>query len=649
MPRPSTGLILAGGLAAALTLVVAWPVVLNPSQLIYGREIVGRHPDPYAVIAQIAGTVPSEASAQPLTDGVGRLLGRMMSPVAAFNVLVLATFPLTALAAYGLARYLTASHGAALVASLAFAFSPARLAHAAYHPHLVQTQWIPLFLLALVAAVDRFSVGRAAAVFLSCIALVLSSRDGALMAAVLSPVVLLAFWAIRPDASHNVRPALGPAAVLVVFGTAAIGLLWMLQPEILAAWPSRPVPVEDIALYRGRWWAYAAPPVDHPVLAGIGKAAAKRGGVNLQLVEEQLYLGFALVVLALVAIAVAGWRWFSAPRLRTAVALAAIGAAAALVSVGPTSGSCEPASLAPACLLVRIVPWFRAYARFGIVVQLAVAVAAGWGAMIMAGHSRTAKRLAMGMLVLAVFEYWPLPARAHDVLPTQGHRWLSKEGAGTRTLDCYPASRANATIPVLMHQKVTFLDGSLRTCQDPEFGRKLAALGYTHVLVRNGAAASKLPTPLPPGITVAETFVDSSVYAVSAALPQVITIAARGFYGYEHKNDDWWRWMGPAGQWTVRNTTNAPLPVTLSVDLVPIGVPRRLTVSLDNAPETTLNLGMTRSQHVFGPWTLTPGDHTLTFKADGEPTRPSDVNDASKDRRQLTVAFRNERWRDMPR
>jgi hypothetical protein len=41
---------------------------------------------------------------------------------------------------------------------------------------------------------------------------------------------------------------------------------------------------------------------------------------------------------------------------------------------------------------------------------------------------------------------------------------------------------------------------------------------------------------------------------------------------------------------------------------------------------------------------LAPGDHTLAFAASGEPTRPSDLVDDSKDVRPLTVAFRNERW-----
>jgi hypothetical protein len=198
-----------------------------------------------------------------------------------------------------------------------------------------------------------------------------------------------------------------------------------------------------------------------------------------------------------------------------------------------------------------------------------------------------------------------------------------------------------------MKRQVSFLSVDIPTCTDPELGQKLAALGYTHIIVRGGTAASKLLSPLAPGIALAQDFPDSRVYTVATKLPPVVTVSASGFYGYEHQNDDWWRWMSPAGTWTVRNTTATAQRVTLSVDLVPIGVPRTLAVRLDGAPAAMLALGMDRRQFVLGPWTLTPGDHLLTFAADGEPIRPSDVAD-SKDARPLTVAFRNDRWIEAP-
>ena len=51
-------------------------------------------------------------------------------------------------------------------------------------------------------------VGRVVVVFLilACAGLVLSNYYAGLVGAVMSPVVLFAFWAIRPDADRNLRP-----------------------------------------------------------------------------------------------------------------------------------------------------------------------------------------------------------------------------------------------------------------------------------------------------------------------------------------------------------------------------------------------------------------------------------------------------------
>ena len=76
------------------------------------------------------------------------------SAVAAYNVAYLISFPLTALAAHALAHRLTSRHDAALIAGLAFAFSPYR---ASQMPHL-QMLWamfMPLALFALHRDLDE--------------------------------------------------------------------------------------------------------------------------------------------------------------------------------------------------------------------------------------------------------------------------------------------------------------------------------------------------------------------------------------------------------------------------------------------------------------------------------------------------------------
>jgi hypothetical protein len=627
-----------------MTAMMAWPVVLAPSQQVYGHQIVGRHPDVHEAIATMAGPLAGAARLHPLTSLPGWLLARIVSPVTAYNLVVLLTFPLAAMAAYGLARYLSDSHAAALVAGLVYAFAPAHLSQAAYHPYVAQTQWLPLYMLALIALVDRATVARALLLVLATGGLVFSNGYAGVVGALTAPLVLTAFWIIRPDADRNLWPLVWPAVVVGVVSLAgsAFVLAERSTPEAVQALDHG---IVDIGLYRAQWWAYFTPPVDHPVLGRFASAVFDRHGVNLELLELQIYLGYAFLVLAVVAVVSTLWRW--EPQRRYLLAVAAVAIGAALISLGPASGSCERFSIAPACLLFRVVPLFRAYARFGLVVNLAVSIAAGAGAALLMRGSRAGQAMATALLTFGVFEFWPLPARAHDVLPTSGHRWLASEPAAARILDCYPANRADMRLSWVMGRALDHLSPSVPSCADPDLGTRLTASGYSHVIVRGGQVSSKLLTPLPTGIEQVRAFPDATVYAVAATLPPVVTVEATGFFGYEHDGDDWWRWMGPEGRWRIRNTTSAPRRVTLALDLVSYATVRTLSVVLDDAPAATLKIATARSQHVLGPWTLAPGDHTLALSSDGAGIRPAELDDSS-DRRPLTVAFRNPRWIDAP-
>ena len=136
-------------LAAIVTAMLAAPVLRAPAQRVFGMEIVGRHHDPFSVMAQFEQPVTINVFSQPITDAAGALIARLAGPVAAYTWLVLLTFPLSAAAAYLLARHLNLSRPGAAVAAMAFAFSPFHIAQAAYHPQVAQVQWIPLYLLAL--------------------------------------------------------------------------------------------------------------------------------------------------------------------------------------------------------------------------------------------------------------------------------------------------------------------------------------------------------------------------------------------------------------------------------------------------------------------------------------------------------------------
>ena len=213
-------------------------------------------------------------------------------------------FPAAAAATYALARFLTGVHRSSLVAALAFAFAPVHVAHAAYHPHIAQVQWIPLYLLALFAAVDRPSLPRLAWLGAAVAALVLSNYYGALIGALVTPAAMAAYWCVMPRERRTWWGLAAPSLLLTALCLSTYTVLRIAHPSFLTeAWQPRNPP-EALVLYSATWEAYILPPVDHTVVGPLSRRIWDAKGVNVGLVEQQLSLGVGLLGLALLGL----WR-----------------------------------------------------------------------------------------------------------------------------------------------------------------------------------------------------------------------------------------------------------------------------------------------------------------------------------------------------
>ncbi len=532
LDNPARETILLIAVAIVLTVVIAAPVLLDPSERIFGNELAGYHPDPYIVIDQFEGAPRLTTFTQPATDWVGIAVARVTGGVVAYNLLVLATFPLAALFAFLLARRLGLGAGPGALAALAFAFSPFHLAHAAYHPHIAQIQWLPAYLLTLVLCLDRWSPRRAALLVAAGALLALSNFYAGLMALVITPIALPALWlARRTAASHRQRShLLRTAATLAISGL--IGGLYVFRvagDQVLGA--SRfSFPYQDLFRYCARWWSYLVPGVEHPVLGNWAAALWDRHGAAGVVVEQQVFLGFSMLALALVALTA----WARAPE-RARPPIVALVPALAVIAVLAFAFSLPPEGrLAllprPSAMLHAWLPMFRAYARFGLAVQLMVFLMAAVGLTVLIRSSRRRVR-ATGLLlaVLAVFELAPLPAsRWRWVLPTEAHRWADAQDEPMKILDCDRSRPGEAFRLKRMRHFTRIAGGTVSDCGEPGLSGKLAALDYSHLIVRDGyPLAAAVPSA---GFESAATFADSRILAVTAAPSAIYTGAIRGFF-----------------------------------------------------------------------------------------------------------------------
>lgn len=634
-------------LALLLTALIAAPVLRAPSDRIFGMEIVGRHHDPFTVMEQLGRPIAFGVYLQPLTDIPGRMIARVSGPVAAYNWLVLLTFPLSAAAAYLLARHLELSKVSSGIAAVAYAFAPFHLAHAAYHPHIAQTQWVPLYFLALWRCLDDSTPVRVAVLAISVAGVTLSNFYGGFIAAVLTPAAIASYWYFKSSTQpHPLRRlAITIGGLLAIAGLGSI-YVWNAAPALIVNSGAFAFARQDLFRYSAKWWSYFVPPIEHPALGGIAQRIWSGAGVREGLLEQQVSLGWGIVSLGIIALVAWPRRDRQSLSLAAVPVLAAVAFAALLCSLSPERTVGSFTFVRPSAFIYPLMPMFRAYARFGVVVQLMAALLAAVGAeRLWKNGTRRARVTCAALVTLAVCEYavWP-PSLWRDVLPTQAHRWAMQQADRVLALDCAPITPDSASVQWLTRNRVSqseFIDD----CTEPNLVDKLSAAGYSHLLVRRQTTEGRRfdSQRIPDGLQIAARFDNGEVFAVTAPAPPVYTARMTAFHSREF-DDIWtWRWMGGEAAWTIVNRTNHGVVAAADVELSAFHRARGVTLLLDGRKTQTLIVGEGRRIDRIGPLVLSPGEHELVFRASEAPTVADDIM-KNGDRRALSLALGTWRW-----
>jgi len=638
--------------AALLTIALAAPVLRAPTERVFGLETAGRHHDPFTMMQRFAGPIRTSVSAQPVTDVAGAVAARVVGPVAAYNMLVLVTFPLAALAAYVLARHVGLSVWGAAVAALAYAFSPFHLAQAAYHPHIAQTQWLPLYFLALWRCVDAPTPGAIAFLGLSTVAVTLSNFYGGFIAAVITPVALGAYWwNARGEAPAATRRLAMTGGTLAALGAAGILYAWIAARAVLATPGAFAFPRADLFRYSAKWWAYFVPPVAQPWLGGSAGDLWAAAGVREGLLEQQVSLGWAIVALALIAVVASMMTRHHRTERPLALArvpvLMVIALAALLCSLSPERTIGTFTFVRPSAFLYTVAPMFRAYARFAVVVQLMAAILAGIAVDWLVRSGRRPLRLACAALVtVAAAEYAVSPlALWRDVLPTPAHRWIAERDGHVRALDCAPLTQESASLGWLSNGRIALLGGAIADCAEPDLADKLAANGYTHLIVRRGIPASLwFDDHAPPaGFAAAARFAGGRVFAVTAPVPDIYTSGMSGFFAREYDGKRSWRWMSAEAEWTVVNTGDEWIGATLRIEAEAFGGTRMLQLRLDGRPVQSLTIRAVSQAYQVELPPVAPGSHRLEFHPADPPAAVPSAG-GHRDPRRLSFAIGSWSW-----
>jgi hypothetical protein len=278
------------------------------------------------------------------------------NPIAAHNVVVLASFVLAAVGAFFLARYLTGNRLAAAAAAIAFAFCPYVFSHTA-HIQLLMTAGLPFTLLALHRFVDRRTFGRAAALGVVIAAQALSCAYYGILSGLLAAFGVV-FFAVSRRLSRDRTFWLRAACAA---GLTALIVLPFFLPHLEAQRASGFVrSLNDARIFSADWRSYAASASwgHRWMLSLLGRW------------KEPLHPGFLTATLGLAGVWLGMRSGAGADRRRDLVVFyALVTCLACWLSFGPGGGLYT--------VMYRAVPVFsflRAPSRFGIAVSLSLAM-----------------------------------------------------------------------------------------------------------------------------------------------------------------------------------------------------------------------------------------------------------------------------------
>ena len=590
---PRRQVLAAALLYAAYAIFATWPLALDPGGSIYGvpggdltggisnlRELVEQRVFPFAPariedfdapFGQAVQWVLNLATAP--SSVLLLALGYCVGATAAFAAFMLIGFVLSGTAMFLLARWLTGSPWAALVAGFGFAFYPFAINKGLDHTHFVHGWPFALMAWRLLEIVNsptrRNGLLAGAATALAMWWTPYYILFGAVLFATIAVVVLIA-GKLRRTAGATLG-SLAAAAVVVAAFVAVFGTLQVVAGS--DAGGTQENELNELITFSARPHEYALPDRNSLLFGERTEPYLTSHLHGSTFSENSLYLGLTLLALALAGLLVAVARGIRGGRAaltdqRTVAAVAAALAAlvAAAFSMPPEVTVGGRLVKFPMWFVFEVTPTFRSVSRFVIVVQMGVCVLAAFGLAALLERRRAAARGAITALALVIVavDLWAKPPDAvTELAPPAVYERMASLGAGiVAEYPVQPGDIPNST--AMLWQEVhghPILQGytgdseeesrklELARLDDDETPGDLAALGVRWALVRPDDGTGTAGR----GFRKVSDDPEGSVYEVTAPPSRTQVDALSGFGDPEGDADEQYRWLtAPEGRVLVR-------------------------------------------------------------------------------------------------
>ena len=535
-----------------------------------------------------------EHAVQPMDRVYSLVLGGFGQGLGAYNAQIFLSFVLAGCTMYLLARYVTGSPLAALVAGFAFTFSPFHLSIAMQYNALGSIQWIPLYLLALLVLLRRGRLRDAGLAGAAFALVTVTSYYYAWFLGWFTLVVVACFAVAAAIRRRRARDSLWPAArrfIVLAASRGAVGaavavalagplLISSAQGAADAGSAAIEHPINEAVRYSARPWMFLVPPHDNPVVGDELRPWIVQHAHDAPLYEQAVYLGYALLALGILAFL--PWRRLGplTERARFARGPLLAGAVVGMViAIGPYIPleldywrrwqTPEDTAHVPSLswVMFHLAPVFRFFARAFVLTSacLSVMAAIGLARLERRPWMTVPRRVALATAVLALIGLEFSNAPPHVWYSAGRPPWVKaakKLPAGSKVVE-YPVAAAFSprslyymfwqtkhrrwtTNPPVTPEAAS-LAGTVRFADDPKAGAALRQAGVDYAIVHTKLPPETTP-PYQPGLPndslppdtgvlnpwfeVEERTSDAVVYRVRAAPRKVSGALVRAGDGF---------------------------------------------------------------------------------------------------------------------
>lgn len=394
-------------------------------------------------IASPFGLNLAQSPIYPVGDFINKLLAIGFGDIVAYNLQVLMSFILAAIFIYYLVYSLTTNKLVSIFSAIIYSFCPYHSVRVWQHLSLAQIQWLPLYILALFKLKEKTTLKNIIFVAFSFCLIVFFNYYYAYFALIITFV--FAIFILVFDKKERLRII---KSTLISMTVALLILMPVIFPILKTALFTQKIedlivsgylrPFKDLFEQSARPLSYILPVTVHPIFGKFTERFIGSSLYGVSLTEHALYLGWTPLILAFVA-----FRRWRGRRENLYIGFFVFMAIVAWFFSQSPWWKIGPIKIyMPSFFLYKILPMFRAYCRFGIVVMLAVAVLAGFGLKFILEKFKSQKtKIAITFLFcgLVLFEFWnwpPYKVIGVSIVPTV-YSWI-KEQPGDFAIAEYP-------------------------------------------------------------------------------------------------------------------------------------------------------------------------------------------------------------------